>query len=99
MYNSALRVDDTHGSPAVHLDFGMTWTNDRLSSTAARVADASVSGDLHLLSPGSTDAKTTDENLFFDRDNDKNYKLVDSGDIPRPASVPALASSTDGGTA
>ena len=68
----------------------------RLSSTAARVADASVSGDLARLSPASTDAKTTDENLFSDRENDKNYKLVDSGDIPRPASAPAPAPSSDG---
>ena len=99
MDNSGAHVDDISGSPAVHLEFGMRWIGDRLSSTAARVADASVSGDPARLSPASTDAKTTDENLFFDRDNDKNYKLVDSGDIPRPAGAPALAASSEAGTA
>lgn len=99
MDKSGSHVDDAAGSLSVHLEFGMTWIGDRLSSTAARVADASFSGNLARLSPASTDAKTTDENLFFDRDNDKNYKLVDSGDIPRPASAHALAPSSDGGTA
>jgi hypothetical protein len=96
---SGLNVDDTSAWLFVHLEFGMRWTSDRLSSTAARVADASVSGDIDPLSPASTDAKTTDENLSSSRENDKNYKLVDSGDIPRPASAPALAPSSDGGMA
>jgi hypothetical protein len=36
------------------------------------------------LSPASTDAKTTDENLSSMKDNDNFDHPVDSGDIPKP---------------
>jgi hypothetical protein len=43
------------------------------------------------LSPASTDAKTTDENLYSMTDNDRIDHQVDSGDIPRTGTPPTPA--------
>ena len=82
--NPARHVDDIAASSAVHdavVDLGTTTC---LSSTAGRPSKASVHGETAWLSPPSTDAKTTDDNLNYLMDNDKSYSQVDSGDIPMP---------------
>jgi hypothetical protein len=82
--NSGRHVDDIARSSVVHRDVVDLGTATCLSSTAGRPSDASVHGKTGLLSPVSTDAKTTDVNLNSLMDNDKSYSHVDSGDIPMP---------------
>ena len=52
----------------------------RLSSTGPGLRGASVYRRFRRLSPVSTAAKTTDENLYSLMHNDKNCNLVKSGD-------------------
>ena len=89
--NSAVHVDATTRCSAVHPLSLRTDRVIRLSSTPARVDNASVHGGRATLSPASTDAKTTDENLSSMTDNNSFDYQVDSGDIPKPGTPPAPA--------
>jgi hypothetical protein len=78
--NRSGNVDDTSPSFAVHRASRSRPPAVRLSSTATGCPDASFYRTRTLSSPTSTVAKTTDENLYFLTDNDKNEHLVESVD-------------------
>jgi hypothetical protein len=76
-------VDLGLGSPAVHRPATVAPFVSGPSSTALTALGASVHAECATFSPASTDAKTTDENLYSLMDNDKNDQQVDSGDNRR----------------
>jgi hypothetical protein len=78
--NEAGHVDSIPPSTLVHLADVRLRMTDGLSSTGARFLGTSVSGGSASSSPASTAAKTTDENLYSMRDNDKSGLAVDRVD-------------------
>ncbi len=75
-------MDDASRSSAVHHAATDAHRLSRLSSTGPTGFGASVSGTDARLSPVSTTAKTTDENLSSRKHNDKSDHPVDGVDSP-----------------
>ena len=76
-------VEFGFASARVHRPASGLRTTRQAPSTFFEQAQGPIFGRLDVSSPASTDAKTTDENLYLNFRNDKNPVLVESGDESR----------------